>query len=615
MAKEISKAWWKESKADVCSTIHETINFVKTNQDWRQQLNHIHMRLYQNMKSGGVEILNYAAFGDISQSYGNRLTLNVIQSAIDTLANRISKNKPKVSFLTDGGSFSQKKRARKLTKFMMGVFRDAKVYQNSQFAFLDECVFGTGAMQPFREGKEIKTERIWINEIYIDDVDGAYMNPRQIFRVKSVPRSVLKAKFPGQSDQIDKVKRKEIPGNARFIADNVEVYDSTHLPSKKGAKDGRRVICLPNVTLSDSVWEHDYLPFEFIRFKNRLLGFWGQGVAEMLSNIQLEINRTIQVIQKSLRLVSVPRVFLEKGSNVIPQQINNDVGGILHYVGTPPIFDTARSVSPELSNHLENLYRKAFEIIGISQLAAQAKKPSGLDAAVALREFDDIESERHILLGQEFQDFHVRLADRFIDLICDMEKDGIDYEVKVKVDSTLETIKWSEVKMDRKNYQLEAYPTSLLPNRPEGRLQKVQEMAQAGFFTIEEAAELLDFPDINSVTSRKNAGIRLLGKIVERFLDADEDDPSDSFIPPEPYMNLTQGIKFMQESYLQAKMDNVEEFKLSLFRDWIDQAQAMIKAAQPAQAQAQAPIDPLAVAEAPPVSDLINNVPGTESFQ
>lgn len=603
MAKsKMTEAWWKQSKEDACQVVFETVKFLKANQDWRQKLNLIHMRLYQNMKNMGLDVINYASFGDVHNTYNKRLTLNVVEAGIDTLVNRIGKDKPKVTFLTDDGSHSEKRRARQLSKFMNGAFHQTNLYDHTGFAFLDGCVFGTGSVYPYRVKGNIYAERVWSNELYVDDIDGAYREPRQIFRAKSIPRSVVKATFPEHAAKIEKATRVDTSSQNRYIADNIEVIEAVHLPSGKDATDGKRIICIESTTLLWDDWKYDYLPYVFWRYKNRLLGFWGKGVAETLSTIQLEIDRTIQVIQKSLRTCSVPRVYLQKGSGIIPSHINNEVGSIVNYTGQPPIFDVARAVSPELANHLENLYRKAFELIGVSQLAAQAKKPSGLDAGVALREFDDIESERHAILTESYQQFHVDIANRYIDLMDEMAEEKQDYEVKVKVDGALNRIKWSKIRSDRDHYVLEGYPTSLLPKRPQGRLQTVTEMTQAGYFSKEESMELLDFPDIKSVMDRKNAPLRIMQKLVDKMLDADEDDASESYTPPEPYMNLQFGIKYMQEMYLLAKMDNAEDFKLQLMRDWIDQAESMMQQSmQPPAPQQQ----PLANPQVPPRSDLV----------
>jgi hypothetical protein len=64
----------------------------------------------------------------------------------------------------------------------------------------------------------------------------------------------------------------------------------------------------------------------------------------------------------------------------------------------------------EVYQQLERLVNFAYQQAGISQLAAGSKKPEGLNSGVALREFDDNQTDRFASLSRAYDTFFVDLA-------------------------------------------------------------------------------------------------------------------------------------------------------------------------------------------------------------
>ena len=121
-------------------------------------------------------------------------------------------------------------------------------------------------------------------------------------------------------------------------------------------------------------------------------------------------------------------------------------------------------------------------------------------------------------------------------------------------------------------------------------------MVQAGFIPKEAAIKLLNFPDLKGFYSLESAAIENIEKQIEIMLDKGE------YQAPEPFQNLTYGIKLMQQSYLKYKNENVEEEKLELFRQWMSDAQELLLSAQQPPAPEAAPVQ--GVPAAAPVTDL-----------
>ena len=286
-----------------------------------------------------------------------------------------------------------------------------------------------------------------------------------------------------------------------------------------------------------------------------------------------------------MRLLQQPRIFVEMGSKANPAHWVNDIGTFIPYSGNkPPQIYTAQTVHPEIFQQLENLYRKAFEIVGVSQLSAQATKPTGLNSGRALREFSDIESERMTLLGQDFEDFIVDASTALLDNLPN------SYTVTSFDKSTgLKDITWGDLKMKRDDYLLKTFPVSALPQHPAARLEFVSEMSKSGVIDVEDSMELMNFPDIESKMKLQLAPNKLIGRALEAALDKGE------YTSPEPYMNLDKAISMGQQYFSWAVLQGYPEERIDMVRQFIDEC-AQIKSMQ--QAPMPSPMAPAAQLQA-----------------
>lgn len=302
-----------------------------------------------------------------------------------------------------------------------------------------------------------------------------------------------------------------------------------------------------------------------------------------------------------MHLVSIPRILKETSSAIVDAHLNNEIGSIVEYSGVKPEFWAGGGIPPELPQQILFLWQKGFEAFGMSQLSATSQKPAGLNAGVALREYNDIETERFVLIGQRYEQMYVEIADLFICQTEEIYQRDKKFTVKAPNKKILEDINWKDISLDREDYLIQIFPTSSLPTRPEGRLQTIQEMIQAGMIPPEDGMRLLDFPDLESYMDLRNADQNDIDMIIEHMLEKGE------YQTPEPYQNLSFGVKRMQRALLKAKVDSVPEDRMELLLRWIEQANAMID-------QLTAPelpqIDPAMANPMPtPQNELIPNVP------
>lgn len=564
--------WWLNNKDSAHNDVFSFINYLEQNQSYRYSDHLRFMRLYGDYEVSGLSPFNYSRM-EPSVNTSHRVTLNIVQSLVDTIASKMSKNKPKPMFLTDGGDWSMRKKAKNLNKFLEGIYYSTEFYTHMQFALKDALINGTGVVKLFTEGSELKAERVFINELKIDDVESYYSKPRQMHQVKFIHKETLKHMFPGNDIIIDQAAETPDPSemSGTKLLEMVRVVESWKLPSVKGSDDGRHIITINTRTLFDEPYKKSYFPFVVLRWTQKPLGWYGQGVAEQVAGIQLEINKILRTIQVSMHLVSIPKILVEAGSKINTATLNNKIGGIIKYSGTPPSYQALGHIPPELFRHLDWLYNRAFERVGVSQLAAQSLKPAGLDSGKALREFNNIESERFIEFGQRYEQAFMSASEIMIDLVKDIYAETGSFKVKIKGKKFLDTIDWSEVDMDEDKYVMQVFPTSALSSTPAARFQEVLEMIQAGFIAKEDAIRLLDFPDLSSVVSLESAAADNIDSMIERIVD-DED-----YVQPEPFENLQLGILKFTQAYNKYKSEGAPDTVLEMLVMWIDDARSLLK--------------------------------------
>lgn len=566
----VSNFWWKSDSKKLYENIFQYLDFINKRQHFRQANNLHHMRLYSNFEMLGFNPYQHA-YSSTPETIKNRLTLNIIQNMCDTVQSKITKNTPRPRFLTSDGNWTLKSRAKKLTKFIDGQFSMLKIPAKGAQSFLDATIFGTGLIKFYIEDGQIKAERVFTDEIKIDDAEALYGSPRQMHQVKYIHKDVIKEMFPKFTSSVDNIEDEHNHYNyAAQVSDMIEVVESWHLRSGSNASDGKHVISIRNATLFEEEYKKDYFPFVIFRWGLRPLGYFGQGLSEQLQGIQMEINKILRTIQVSMHLTSIPKVFVEASSKVVSSHINNEIGGIIKYVGTKPFVESFGGIPPELFSHLDRLYTRGFEIAGISQLSAQSIKPTGLDSGKALREFNDIESERFLAVGKRYEDAFLDAARIIIDLARDLYTQNKDLTVNVKGKKFLETIKWSDIDLKDDQYIMEVFPVSALSNTPSARMADVQELMASQIINPSDGRRLLAFPDLEAFNNLEDAAQDNIDKTIELIVEKGQ------YNPPEPYQNLQLGISKMHESYLMNKNDNLEEKKLDMMRRWIEQAKSLI---------------------------------------
>lgn len=596
--------WWKApSAAERGQQMLSTASYLKTSQDYRFRMAAMYARLYGNMSLFSFIGTNISKMDQNMGMPADKPTFNVIQSATDTLVSRISQSRPAPVFLTDNGDYKNRNLAKKLNNFILGEFYQTKAYEKGEFILRDAIVEGTGCIKVF-EGTDDKValERVLLTELFTDPNESIYGEPRQLFQVKLVDRSVLMDMFP-DCKFLAEAQRAYIDGSAQAnqtISDQVMVVEGWHLKSGKDAKDGRHTIACSSGTMIDDPWNKDKFPFVFLHYSKRLLGFWSQGLAEQLMGTQLEINTLLHTISKAIKLVGVPRVFQEDGAKVVSAHHNNDIGVIVKYRGTKPSYEVAPCNAPELYAERDKLIQYAYQQCGVSSLQATSQKPQGLDSGEAIRSYDDISSDRFASLSRRYDNVFIDLAYLMIDTAMDIAKRTGEYSTVYPNKNGTKQIDLPKIKMLEDPFIIQCFNMSSLPRDPAGRMAKVTEMIQSGMISIKEGRRLLDYPDLEQVEKLANASEERIYQILDEIVE------DGKYTPPDPFMDLILANDTVVQYYNLYSSAKLEEDKAQMLRDFFAQVQDLKIAAMPPSPAAPQPT-PQANAMPLPQSPLVPN--------
>ncbi len=507
---------------------------------------------------------------------------NVVASNVDTVTAIIAATAVRARFMTDDASWSEQRQAKHLEWYAEGLATKLKIHDKCRLAFKDAALKGTGLLKCYVDGfDEIRVERVLVDDIIVDEAEcrrGG--SPKQMHQRLLVDREELIAQFPEAEDQITRAmsRQGERWANYRPIAPNELVaLESWRLPigrrGRKGYVAGRHSITIDGYDLLDEEWHKPTFPIVRIVWVERVNSWYGISLAERIAGIQRALNRRNLQIERQLDQGAFPTTFVQQADAKLAVQSTNRIGSISVYRASKPETVIPQAVSNETYKSRIDLRDASFEESGVSRMASQAAKPSGIDSGVAMREYRDQTTQRFSQQekGHETLTLDVILA--VIDCCKDLGKLAPPATSSERYGRR--RIEWSKVDMGDVAVQIAA--ASTLARTPAGRIQTVIEWAQAGIVSQDSARRLMDHPDLEGELSMYTAALESAEWCIERVLDGEQ-------VMPEPYMNLQMLQWRAQMEYLKIQTAGAPEDILEGLRQMIVQAAYMLNPPQPANA-------------------------------
>lgn len=525
------------------------VEFLDQTQSYHRSVTNLYLRFYSNRLSDGLSGGEF-----LLQDTGDLLKLNVIKAVVDAAVANIASNRPRPQFLTFGGRKSLREKAKNLGKFISGQFYRNDAYSKGLEVFRDAALFGTGYMHVYEREGDLAMERVFPDEIIVDQNEARYAPPRQLFRHKEVTRHRAAGLWPSQKEEIADARLIRDEQNiADTIVDPISVVEGWHLPSRPGASDGRHLIGTSNATLLDEPYDWDSFPIAAFRWSKSPVGWNGIGLAEELASIQNEINYLLQKAQRILNLATY-QIWLRKGDGIPGSKMQNTDVGFGTYKTSPPVHLPINTGLAEIDNKIAFLWDKAFQQAGISQLQAQGSIPVGLKSGTAINTYNDTASQRFRHTAQEWERFYMDLSELTLRQAEEIRDRGDgDIRVLVQDDKELQEVLFNDVVIDENEYTMRVFPTNLLPDTPAGKLESLEHLAQVWPDVQPHIPQLLDVPDLDAIKSQLNAGKELVDLQIEGILDRGEDHE------PLPQADLQYAMTAANRSVLQAIRDSLHE--------------------------------------------------------
>ena len=584
---QLGTAWWSPQYKDrrhlvvkaVCDRIVEA-------QSYRQDEFLRNVRLYGHSGIVGLSSTKYARRSTIMARgrEHSRVSFNVVKSCSDAYVAKLTKDKIKTSFVTDGAKDqSLQDKAKELDRFVDGQKYEMDYYRLLPLLCLDTCVLKNGILKFYTAGRgrkrRIACERVMPTEMLVDDAEGLYGKPQNVYQEKYVDRLVALAKWGGKpgSPMYEEIKKASRVAQASAdgyysIADHIRIREAWHLPAPDGpGDDGYWVVCIDNATLAEGQWKRRVFPFAVLRRQDPLQGWWGSALADDLAGIQREISRILYNIQKHYHLLGASKVIVPIGYN--KNKFDNDIDVLEANLqsGAPYIMCPTNIVAPEMYSHLDRLYAKAYELSGVNQMSAHSEIPSQVESGKAIQALADVESDRFMTNFRMAECFDLEVTRQILDLAEEISESDPDFGARAFDDKTSKRIVFKKNFLRQEEYVLKTYPTNLLAKDPSARMSQIEKLTNAGTISPDTGMRLLDFPDLSAETSAKFANYDATQRIVAHILERGE------MTTPDPLMNLSESIDIMRRAYQETiGKTGIDEDRVAMLRDWITQAQEIL---------------------------------------
>lgn len=590
--------WWNQKTARRHEILADVIAGVQERAAYRREMNLHCLRLYAERQILGLTAGTYSRNESGMRFIKPRLGLNVVRNCIDAATSMITRNTPAVSYVTTG-EFELQERAKARTKFVQGMFHENQTKILGPRAFKDCGILGTGLVKicrnysPDRKHGKVVFERTFPGEVWVDESEGIYGDPRSLFQERAVDAQVLRTLYPGKEKIIDASSGPDSRYSTNHsTVDQKRVFEAWHLPSAPGAKDGRHDIATDQGILFTERYKHEAFPFAKICFNEEPLGWWGTGLAYQLTGIQYEINTLVRQAQIGLYSSGNMKVAVERGSKIVKSQINNDMWLTkLEYTGKPPVFMTPEPLSATLREMLMFYIDQAYAITGISQLAARGEIPSGLaGSGRAQLVYRDTDSQRFVEIAKRYEQFHVDLAERGLEAANDIYEETGSLEVPYVNKRYVERLGFEDIEGDADEFCVQAEPMSQLPFSMAGRQALADDWKARGWIDDAQAKKIAGAGDIFAEMDVASSPLDLIDERLNRIISKGE------YMGPTPIMDLELAFNRTTLRFQRAELDGVPADRLDMLSQFRDECQDMITEAEQAQmaetAAAQPPAPP-----------------------
>ena len=473
---------------------------------------------YNNTPAGtlkGIRNPSIVGLYNIDESPENDTTLtpsiNVIKSCIDTLTSKIAQSKVRPFFNCINGTFKDINVCKNAQQYFDQYFDIEEVNKKVSMAFRDACIFDHGVIYVDSETKSITKALPW--QVFVRPAELTYNNiTRAYYCQNDYPVSMLPEKY----------RNKVLKANEDQEYVTYGIYYDT--------VDQCKAVYISELDFVDiEKYEGNRVPFIFLWYNNPIHGGSSVSVVDMLYGIQCEVNTLMAKVKDASQLSPALTFFLPDDATIKSTQLNNRVGNVITYKatsdmsGSPVTVATPNFIDSQYIELINNLKETAYEMVGISQLSAQSKKPSGLNSGIALQTVEDVESERFEEQLNQVIRCYVEIAKTCLRVFP--KEETILPDTPNRLD-----VRWGDIVDEEKKMQIQFSAADSLSKDPSTKLQQLQSLAQVGVIPQERIAQFMELPDLEGGYSLSNNAINAVLSVIRDCIESDNYDVPD-YIP------------------------------------------------------------------------------------
>lgn len=603
---QATRQFWDCEDATACAdAAWSWVDRLRTQYSADAMMDLVHEAVYRGRpigSSGGTMGRQYLLLRS-----GVMLNLNIVMSMVDTATARLTKRRPMPMISADDARYSQRRFAKRCSRVLRRKVGGTQVSSISPDVIRDMCIRGDGVFKAEIRDGDVHAKRIPVYELVWDPFEAEQGSPRTLAHVRPEPRSVMAARYPKFAREIMEapVYSRQDPWatwayQSPAHSDYIEVRELWHLPSGCDAEDGQHVVTVRGAVICREPWRWDDFPVSQTQWSAPTRGVGrGCGLVEQLLGIQEQINEILRDAREGLKHGSQLVIFAQRGSNVNKHHLRKRWPAVVEHDGPEPHYVAPNPVSEQAIRILLMLIEQAYQISGISQMAAQSKNTLGAGASgKAIDTMDDIQSDRFAHVESSWQQARVKLGKCLTWLASDLYKaahgkndnehcyeEQPEYGGKDELAAWIAGTDWSKLDLDSGDYHLVLEPVNYLADSREGRLSQVAELGKNGLIPDPAIqADLFDEPDIQAANRIILGPKHKLDMMMEGL--ADPDVPMFELLPDQ-YTNLALGVLMakgeLNEAEASRKFDREDpelEVVCERFREWIEHAKQQIDLAK-----------------------------------
>ena len=454
------------------------------------------------------EIVGYYSQGffDIESDTTSSIQENIIRSCIDTLTAMTADKKVRPFFNTVNGTYKDLQIAKQAQIYFDQLYEFKSVTRTVVNVFRDSCIFDKGIV---KIGDEIERKMPWA--VFFDPKETHYgKNTRVVEKKDAYPVRLLELNYGiTPKTNIKSVTLYEYYDTVEHIH-AIYISELSKLITEEYA---------PNV-----------LPYIVFNYSDPVKGTTDQSVVDILYGVQMQIDELLAVIKDSIQMNPGVTYFVPNGSGIKTNMLSNRTGQIITYdamQGTPPV--TAESndiISDQFIQMLDKLKADAYELVGISELSAMSKKPTGVSSGVALETLENAEAGRHEVIINNIVRLYVDIAKRCIDI----------YPPETEIlpaSATRSRLIWSDI-IDAKNQlNIQFSAATSLSKDPSTKLQQLLQLAQAGVIPQSHVGVLMELPDLQSGYNLANNSLNAVLNFIDQVIETQQVPEIPVYLPRE----------------------------------------------------------------------------------